>query len=63
MAQLAMKNTTRLFPGFHTNTPNNLKLRLFDPKQVELSAYSDSLCLAYPVVLDKKIAVVRLQDY
>jgi len=45
-----------------TNTPDNLKLRLFDPKQVEFSAYSDSPHLAHPVVLDKDTAVIRLQE-
>lgn len=45
-----------------TNTPENLKLRLFDPKQVEFSSYSRSSHLAHPVVLDKDTAVVRLQE-
>jgi len=45
-----------------TNTPENLKLRLFDPKQVEFSSYSDSPHLAHPVVLDKDTAVTRLQE-
>jgi len=45
-----------------TNTPNSLKLRLFDPKQVEFSMYSDSLHLAHPVVLDKETAVTRLKE-
>ncbi len=45
-----------------TNTPDRLKLRLFDPKQVEFSMYSDSLHLAHPVVLDKETAVTRLKE-
>ena len=45
-----------------TNTPENLKLRLFDPKQVEFSSYSDSSHLAHPVVLDKEEAVIRLKE-
>lgn len=45
-----------------TNTPNNLRLRLFDPKQVEFSSYSNSSHLAHPVVLDKEEAVVRLKE-
>lgn len=45
-----------------TNTPENLKLRLFDPKQVEFSSYSESPHLAHPVVLDKDVAVKRLEE-
>jgi len=45
-----------------TNTPENLKLRLFDPKQVEFSSYSDSSHLAHPVVLEKEEAVIRLKE-
>ncbi len=45
-----------------TNSPENLKLRLFDPKQVEFSAYIRAPHLAHPVVLDKEEAVVRLQE-
>ncbi len=45
-----------------SNTPENLKLRLFDPKQVEFSLYSDSPHLAHPVVLDKDTAVGRLEE-
>lgn len=45
-----------------TNSPENLKLRLFDPKQVEFSAYTRAPHLAHPVVLDKEEAVVRLQE-
>ncbi len=43
-----------------TNSPDNLKLRLFDPKQVEFAAYSGAPHLAHPVVLDKEEAVTRL---
>lgn len=45
-----------------TNSPENLNLRLFDPKQVEFSAYIRAPHLAHPVVLDKAEAVVRLQE-
>lgn len=45
-----------------SNTPDSLRLWLFDPKQVEFSMYSDSLHLAHPVVLDKETAVVRLKE-
>lgn len=45
-----------------TNTPENLRLRLFDPKQVEFASYSDSAHLAHPVVLDKEEAVIRLKE-
>jgi len=45
-----------------SNTPENLKLRLFDPKQVEFASYSGSPHLAHPVVLDKDIAVERLEE-
>ncbi|EGQ7815756.1 FtsK/SpoIIIE domain-containing protein [Vibrio parahaemolyticus] len=45
-----------------TNTPESLRLRLFDPKQVEFAAYSKSQHLAHPVVLDKEEAVVRLNE-
>jgi len=45
-----------------SNTPENLKLRLFDPKQVEFSLYSGSPHLAHPVVLDKDTAVKRLEE-
>jgi DNA segregation ATPase FtsK/SpoIIIE-like protein len=45
-----------------TNTPENLRLRLFDPKQVEFASYSNSSHLAHPVVLDKEEAVIRLKE-
>lgn len=45
-----------------TNSPENLRLRLFDPKQVEFASYSKSAHLAHPVVLDKEEAVTRLQE-
>lgn len=45
-----------------TNTPENLRLRLFDPKQVEFASYSKSSHLAHPVVLDKEEAVIRLKE-
>lgn len=45
-----------------TNTPENLRLRLFDPKQVEFASYSNSSHLAHPVVLEKEEAVIRLQE-
>jgi S-DNA-T family DNA segregation ATPase FtsK/SpoIIIE len=45
-----------------TNSPDNLRLRLFDPKQVEFSAYANAPHLAHPVVLDKEEAVVRLKE-
>lgn len=45
-----------------TNTPENLRLRLFDPKQVEFASYSNSAHLAHPVVLDKDEAVIRLKE-
>ncbi|GAB1260761.1 FtsK/SpoIIIE domain-containing protein [Aurantivibrio plasticivorans] len=45
-----------------TNTPENLRLRLFDPKQVEFASYSNSAHLAHPVVLDKEEAVIRLKE-
>lgn len=45
-----------------TNTPENLRLRLFDPKQVEFASYAKSSHLAHPVVLDKEEAVIRLKE-
>ncbi|MEY8213118.1 MAG: FtsK/SpoIIIE domain-containing protein, partial [Colwellia sp.] len=45
-----------------TNSPNNLHLRLFDPKQVEFAAYENAPHLAHPVVLDKEDAVTRLKE-
>ncbi|RCW96323.1 FtsK/SpoIIIE domain-containing protein [Marinomonas foliarum] len=45
-----------------TNTPENLRLRLFDPKQVEFASYSNSAHLAHSVVLDKEEAVIRLKE-
>jgi S-DNA-T family DNA segregation ATPase FtsK/SpoIIIE len=45
-----------------TNSPANLHLRLFDPKQVEFAAYARAPHLAHPVVLDKEEAVLRLQE-
>lgn len=45
-----------------TNSPDNLKLRLFDPKQVEFAAYSKAPHLAHPVVLNKEEAVERLKE-
>ncbi|WP_371187838.1 FtsK/SpoIIIE domain-containing protein [Thalassotalea maritima] len=45
-----------------TNSPSHLKLRLFDPKQVEFIAYTKAPHLAHPVVLDKDTAVSRLQE-
>jgi hypothetical protein len=45
-----------------TNSPENLRLRLFDPKQVEFASYSNSAHLAHPVVLDKEEAVIRLKE-
>lgn len=45
-----------------TNTPDKLRLRLFDPKQVEFSSYANSAHLAHPVVLDKDTAITRLQE-
>ncbi len=45
-----------------TNSPNNLHLRLFDPKQVEFAAYENTPHLAHPVVLDKEDAVTRLKE-
>lgn len=45
-----------------TNNPENLRLRLFDPKQVEFVSYSNSSHLAHPVVLDKEEAVSRLKE-
>ncbi|MBB1356330.1 FtsK/SpoIIIE domain-containing protein, partial [Pseudoalteromonas sp. SR45-5] len=45
-----------------TNSPENLRLWLFDPKQVEFAAYAKAPHLAYPVVLDKEKAVLRLNE-
>lgn len=45
-----------------TNAPDNLRLRLFDPKQVEFSSYSNSSHLAHPVVLNKEEATIRLKE-
>jgi S-DNA-T family DNA segregation ATPase FtsK/SpoIIIE len=45
-----------------TNSPENLHLRLFDPKQVEFVAYKNAPHLAHPVVLDKDDAVIRLKE-
>lgn len=45
-----------------SNHPESLRLRLFDPKQVEFSSYANSAHLAHPVVLDKDDAVLRLQE-
>ncbi|MFW7382187.1 MAG: FtsK/SpoIIIE domain-containing protein [Oligoflexus sp.] len=45
-----------------TNDPKYLKLRLFDPKQVEFSSYSEAPHLAHPVVVDKQEAVHWLKD-
>jgi hypothetical protein len=45
-----------------TNSPEYLRLRLFDPKQVEFSSYTRAPHLAHPVVLDKEEAVVRLKE-
>lgn len=45
-----------------SNSPENLHLRLFDPKQVEFAAYSSAPHLAHPVVLEKEDAILRLQE-
>lgn len=45
-----------------SNHPDKLRLRLFDPKQVEFSSYSNSAHLAHPVVLDKDDAFIKLQE-